>query len=47
MPGMNDEEGYADEETRGGSGFIESKIPEGHSGGNIQKMFGYTQLGLQ
>lgn len=44
---MNDEEGYPDEETRGGSGFIESKIPEGHSGGNIQKTFGYTQLGLQ
>lgn len=38
---------YGDEKATGGAGCIESEIPSGHSGGSIQKVFEYTQLGLQ
>lgn len=36
-----------DEERRRGAGYFEAGSPEGHSVGDIQKVFGITQPGLQ
>lgn len=38
---------YGGEEKRGGTDYIESESAEGHSGGDIQNVLGYTKLGLQ